>query len=48
MHRLGMKNIGKNFMHPRVPAESPLREHVVFRIDAQEFDTEMPVEIVAA
>jgi len=32
MQRLGMQNTGSNFFHPRVPEESPLREHVLYRI----------------
>lgn len=34
MQRLGMRtNPAENFPHPRVPADSPLSEHVLYRID---------------
>ncbi len=33
MQRLGMQNTGKNFAHPRVAADSPLREHVLYRLE---------------
>lgn len=48
MHRLGMTDTNENFMHPRVSQESSLREHVLFRIEAGNFQTDLPVEIVAA
>jgi len=32
MQRLGMTRDAKTFDHPAVPVESPLREHVVYRI----------------
>ncbi len=35
MERLGLKNTHSNFDHPHIPADSPLREHVLFKIDRQ-------------
>lgn len=32
MDRLGMINTQKNFEHPMIPKDSPLREHVLYRI----------------
>lgn len=37
MDRLGMKDSGENFEHPRVDAASGLREHVLYKIFRQEF-----------
>lgn len=34
MARLGMTDTGENFDHPSVPEDSPLREHLLFRISA--------------
>ena len=33
MRRIGMQDSGTTFLHPRVPADSPLREHVLYRMD---------------
>ena len=33
MERLGMVNMKQNFEHPMIPEDSPLREHVLYRID---------------
>ena len=37
MERLGFRNTGENFDHPRVPKESPLLEHVLYELIAEEF-----------
>lgn len=37
MTRLGMKNTDNNFFHPKVPADSPLFEHVLYSITAQQW-----------
>ncbi len=37
MRRLGMQDTGRNFDHPRVPAESELREHVLYRVSRDDF-----------
>ena len=36
MKRLKMQNTGKNFDHPNVPIDHPLREHVLYRIGRSE------------
>jgi len=33
MERMGMINMESNFEHPMIPDNSPLREHVLYRID---------------
>lgn len=48
MNRLGMSQKDSNFMHPRVPIDSPIREHVLFCIEAKDFQTQLDVEIVKA
>ena len=35
MERLNMLNTGSNFDHPIIPENSPLREHVLYKIDKQ-------------
>ena len=35
MERLSMENLQANFDHPTVPNNSPLREHVVYKIDSR-------------
>lgn len=35
MERLSMVNMQANFDHPTIPPNSPLREHVVYKIDVQ-------------
>ena len=35
MERLDMENIQANFEHPSVPHNNPLREHVVYKIESQ-------------
>jgi len=35
MQRLGMVDTGNNFAHPLVPADHPLQEHVLYKIDRQ-------------
>jgi len=37
MERIGMKNVSQNFMHPLVPAHSPLSEHVLYEISKKEY-----------
>jgi RimJ/RimL family protein N-acetyltransferase len=39
MERLDMENIQANFGHPTVPHNSPLREHVVYKIDSQKWQS---------
>ncbi|MCX4024627.1 GNAT family N-acetyltransferase [Endozoicomonas sp. SM1973] len=39
MQRLRMVNTGQNFEHPSVSAESPLREHVLYKITKQQWYT---------
>ena len=33
MERIGLVNMNQNFDHPMIPKNSPLREHVLYRID---------------
>ena len=35
MERLNMINTGRNFQHPMIPKNHPLREHVLYQIDKQ-------------
>ncbi len=35
MEKLGMVNMKQNFDHPMIPKDSPLREHVLYKIDKQ-------------
>lgn len=35
MERLNMVNTKSNFEHPMIPQNSPLREHVLYKIDKQ-------------
>ena len=37
MERLDMVNLQANFDHPMMPHDSPLREHVVYKIDKQQW-----------
>jgi len=37
MERLGMVNIEANFDHPTIPHNSPLREHVVYKIEIHQW-----------
>jgi RimJ/RimL family protein N-acetyltransferase len=37
MERLNMENMQANFDHPTVPYNSPFREHVVYKIDSQQW-----------
>lgn len=37
MSRLGLRDTGENFNHPAVPSESPLYEHVLFKITRDEW-----------
>lgn len=36
MQRLGMRNTGKNFEHPKIPQGDPLCEHVLYRLDRRD------------
>ena len=45
MERLGMTNCEENFQHPEVAAESPLCEHVLYEIQAQNYESDIPVEL---
>lgn len=38
MERIGMINTGKNFMHPDIPRNHPLSEHVLYSIMKQEWN----------
>ncbi len=42
MERLGMNNTNKNFNHPKIPGNSPLREHVLYKIDRKAWTIEEP------
>ncbi len=42
MHKLGLKNTHNNFLHPSVPANNPLREHVLYTISRKEWLIEQP------
>jgi len=37
MQRIGMQNTGKNFEHPIIPENHPLREHVLYKITNQQW-----------
>jgi RimJ/RimL family protein N-acetyltransferase len=37
MERIGMINMNTNFDHPMIPKGSPLREHVLYRIDKEDW-----------
>jgi ribosomal-protein-alanine N-acetyltransferase len=37
MQKIGMCNAQQNFAHPRVEAGSPLREHVLYKINRREW-----------
>ena len=37
MQRLGMSDTGQTFLHPRVPPDSPLSEHVLYRITEEQW-----------
>ncbi len=39
MERLGMKDMEENFEHPIIPEGHPLREHVLYKISADQFST---------
>ena len=39
MQRVGMSDTGQTFLHPRVPEDSPLREHVLYRITREQWRT---------
>lgn len=38
MSRIGMADAHRNFLHPRVPADSGLQEHVYYEIERRKFD----------
>jgi len=37
MQKLGMRNAEQNFMHPDVPVNHPLREHVLYRLTREQW-----------
>jgi len=37
MERLNMTNTHKNFDHPMIPINNPLREHVLYKVDKQQW-----------
>lgn len=37
MERLGMRRSAETFLHPRVPADSPLCEHVLYQLDRNQW-----------
>ena len=39
MERLGMVNMNSNFNHPMIPEDSPLREHVLYKINREDWKT---------
>ena len=39
MNRLGLKNEGANFFHPKLPKGDPLSEHVLYRITEKQWCT---------
>ncbi len=45
MVRLGMTQRDPNFMHPKVPTDSPLCEHILYSIKASEFESTLPMEV---
>ena len=38
MQKIGMANAQQNFVHPRVEVDSPLREHVLYKIHRKEWE----------
>ena len=38
MRKIGMANAQQNFTHPRVEVDSPLREHVLYKIHRKEWE----------
>ena len=42
MKRLNMVNTGYNFEHPIIPKNHPLREHVLYKITAEDWATKTP------
>lgn len=40
MERIGMHNTGQDFEHPRVPEGSPLRRHVLYRLERRDWRPE--------
>ena len=38
MRKIGMANAQQNFAHPRVEVDSPLREHVLYKIHRKEWE----------
>lgn len=39
MERIGMRYRGEQFEHPAVPEGSPLRQHLLYRAQAEEYDS---------
>lgn len=40
MQKIGMVNTGRNFIHPDIPHDSPLREHVLYKIAKSDWTRE--------
>ena len=40
MEKLGMFKSDANFLHPKVPEDSPLQEHVLYKIDKQQWSAQ--------
>jgi len=41
MERLNMRNLEKNFEHPIIPEKHPLREHVLYKITAEQWNNRL-------
>src|SRR5690606_1989031 len=41
MHRLGMNNLCKNFPHPAVPDDNPLKQHVLYQISKRSWSSNL-------
>ncbi len=37
MQRIGLENTESNFLHPNIPADSPLKEHVLYKITSKQW-----------
>ena len=40
MERIGMVDMNQNFDHPMMPKNSPLMEHVLFRVEKSHWEKE--------
>lgn len=47
MSRLGMRDRNENFLHPRVPHDSGLQEHVYYEITGEEFTNNFEIDSVS-